>query len=106
MDKVQMNALLAEMKAGSVLAAGRKGVAQAAQRPGDFASLLKGALGEVNDAQMKAQSLAQQFQIGNPAVSLEETMVSLQKSSLSLQFLVQVRNRMVSAYHDIMNMQV
>ncbi len=106
MDKVSMNALLAEMKAGSALAAGRKGASQAAQRPADFAALLKGALGEVNDSQMKAQALAQQFQIGNPAVSLEETMVSLQKSSLSLQFLVQVRNRMVSAYHDIMNMQV
>ena len=44
--------------------------------------------------------------MGDPAVSLEETMLSIQTANVSFQSLVQVRNRMVSAYHDIMNMQI
>jgi flagellar hook-basal body complex protein FliE len=106
MDKIQMNALLAELKAGSALASGVNGAAKAGQQPVDFSALLKGALDNVNDTQEKTQGLAREFQLGNPNVSLEETMIALQKSSLSLQFAVQVRNKFVSAYHDIMNLQV
>lgn len=102
-----MNALLAELKAGAALAAGRQGTPQAAaQGSVDFSSMLKGALNEVNASQGKAETLAREFQLGNPKVSLEESMVALQKSSLSLQFLVQVRNKVITAYHDIMNLQV
>ena len=106
MDNMRMNALLAELKAGAAIAEGGRSKAQTAKRPADFAGMLRGAIGEVNDSQMKSQVAAQQFQLGNPAVTLEETMVAMQKSSLSFQFLVQVRNRVVSTYHDIMNMQV
>ena len=102
-----MNALLAELKAGAALATGRKDAPRtAAQGSVDFPSMLKGALNEVNASQGKAETLAREFQLGNPRVSLEEAMVALQKASLSLQFLVQVRNKVITAYHDIMNMQV
>ncbi len=102
-----MNALLAELKAGAALASGRKAAPPpAAQGSVDFSSMLKGALNEVNATQGKAETLAREFQLGNPKVSLEEAMVALQKSSLSFQFLVQVRNKVITAYHDIMNMQV
>lgn len=99
-----MNALLAEIKAGAALASGSMGPVKAGQRPAEFSAMLKGALEQVNDSQEKTQALAREFQLGNPNVSLEETMIALQKSSLSFQFLVQVRNKLVTAYHDIMNM--
>jgi flagellar hook-basal body complex protein FliE len=106
MDKIQMNALLAELKAGSAMASGMRNQAKAGQKAVDFSGLLRGALDQVNASQVQSQNLAKEFQLGNPNVSLEETMVALQKSTLSLQFLVQARNKVVSAYHDIMNMSV
>jgi len=106
MENLRMNALLTELKAGAALAAGKNGTTQKAQSGFDFSAALRGAIGDVNGAQAKSETLAREFQSGNPKVSLEETMVSLQKASLSFQFLVQVRNKVVSAYHDIMNMQV
>lgn len=107
MDKVQMNALLAELKAGAALAAGRQGQPQA-KAPGgvDFSAMLKGAVSEVNASQARSEALAREFQLGNPKVSLEETMVAMQKSSLSFEFLAQVRNKVLTAYREIMNMQV
>ena len=106
MDKMQMNALLNELKAGAALASGSRGAAKAGPQPVDFSALLRGTLDQVNGSQEKSQALAREFQLGNPKVSLEDTMVALQKSSLSFQFLVQVRNKVVTAYHDIMNMPV
>lgn len=72
----------------------------------DFGALLQRSLSSVDADQAKAGRMAEQFQLGNPAVSLEETMVAVQKASLSFQQLVQIRNRVIAAYHDVMNMQV
>ena len=55
---------------------------------------------------MDAQKLAQDFSAGTGNASLQDVMMSLQKANLSFQQMVQVRNKLVSAYHDIMNMQV
>jgi flagellar hook-basal body complex protein FliE len=72
----------------------------------DFTKALNQALEQVSLQQNEAQGLAQRFQLGDPDVSLEKTMVALQTSNISFQALVQVRNRVVAAYQDIMNMQV
>jgi flagellar hook-basal body complex protein FliE len=81
--------------------------ASAQALPGqDFSSLLKSAVDEVNNAQMDAKQLSRQFEAGNPDVNLQDVVLSLQKASLSFQTMVQVRNKLVSAYQEIMNMQV
>ncbi|MEW5789329.1 MAG: flagellar hook-basal body complex protein FliE [Pseudomonadota bacterium] len=72
----------------------------------DFAALLKSAVAEVNSAQMDAKQLTRQFEAGDPDVNLQDVVLSLQKASLSFQTMVQVRNKLVSAYQEIMNMQV
>lgn len=72
----------------------------------DFAAALKSALDGVNASQADAEHLARAFQTGEAPVGLEETMVAIAKENVSFQTLVQVRNRLVAAYHDIMNMQV
>ncbi len=71
-----------------------------------FSSALKGALTEVSNAQNNATELQKQVQLENPNVSLEETMVAIQKAQIGFQATLHVRNRMVQAYSDIMNMQV
>jgi flagellar hook-basal body complex protein FliE len=71
-----------------------------------FSGALKGALQSVSAAQNNATRLQQEVQLENPAVSLEETMVAIQKAQIGFQATLHVRNRMVQAYTDIMNMQV
>lgn len=71
-----------------------------------FSSELKAAIGKINDTQQAARKQAQDFELGAPGISLNDVMVDLQKSSVSLQLGVQVRNKLVAAYQDVMNMPV
>lgn len=71
-----------------------------------FAEVLDNALKDVSAAQKEAREMAQDFSATDPDVNLQDVMVNLQKASLSFQQMVQVRNRLVSAYQDIMNMSV
>lgn len=72
----------------------------------DFADALKSSLQQVSDIQKQSQEIGKRFAMGDDTVSLSDTMIAMQKSSLAFQGTVQVRNKLVSAYHDIMNMQV
>lgn len=72
----------------------------------DFASALKATLDQVNGAQAKSSDLAKRFVMGDDSVNLSDVMINSQKASIAFQATVQVRNKLVSAYHDIMNMQV
>jgi flagellar hook-basal body complex protein FliE len=73
---------------------------------GDFASLIQQSLSTVNTTQSQAESLTHQYQLGQNGVSIEDAMISMQKANISFQTTVQVRNKLVAAYNDIMNMQV
>ncbi|WP_278810502.1 flagellar hook-basal body complex protein FliE, partial [Obesumbacterium proteus] len=64
------------------------------------------AVNRISDTQNNAKIQAQNFEMGVPGVALNDVMVDLQKSGISLQMGIQVRNRLVAAYQDIMNMQV
>lgn len=71
-----------------------------------FASELKAALGKISETQNNAKLESEKLEMGVPGVSLNDVMVDLQKSSISLQLGVQVRNKLVAAYQDVMNMSV
>jgi flagellar hook-basal body complex protein FliE len=72
----------------------------------DFAQVLKATLDQVNDAQTKSREMAQSFSMGNDDINLSDVMIASQKASISFQTSIQVRNKLVSAYRDIMTMQV
>ena len=72
----------------------------------DFVASLDSALKSVSANQQASAGLQRQFQLENPNVSLEETMIAMNKSSVSFQAAVQVRNRLVQAYESVMNMPV
>lgn len=74
--------------------------------PRGFADELKASLQAVSEAQNNASNLQKQVQMENPQVSLEETMVAMQKAQIGFQAALHVRNRMVQAYTDIMNMSI
>lgn len=99
--------VLAQLRATSAMAAGSAPPAANAGAAGvDFGTVLKSALEQVNGAQQQAGTLATQFELGASNANLHDVMISLQKANVSFQAMVQVRNKLVSAYHDIMNMQV
>lgn len=99
--------LLGELKVMSAKAAGQaQAPAEAVPEGADFASVLKASLDQVNQMQLESQAKQQAFEAGDPNANLQDVMVSLQKASLSFQTMVQVRNKLVSAYQEVMNMQV
>lgn len=71
-----------------------------------FQSAFSQALQGISSAQNKATAMQREVQFENPTVSLEETMIAMQKAQLGFQSAVQFRNKLVQAYTDIMNMQV
>jgi flagellar hook-basal body complex protein FliE len=71
-----------------------------------FQQSLTQALHGVSQAQQEAEHLQREVQMDNPTVSIEETMVAMQKAQIGFQATLQVRNRLVQAYSEIMNMQV
>jgi flagellar hook-basal body complex protein FliE len=83
---------------------GAKGAGQV--EPGGFSQVFTQALRGVSQTQLQAQQMQREVALDNPTVSIEETMVAMQKAQLGFQTALQVRNRLVQAYSDIMNMQV
>lgn len=104
MSGVEMTRLLAEMQRLASVADGR--VSEAPASGSGFADLLRSSIESVNDAQTRASDLAAAFERGDRSVSLPEVMIALQKSSLSFQAMTEVRNRLVNAYQEIMNMPI
>lgn len=102
-----INQMLAQLKAASELAAGNHTPDTTnASSQADFGQLLKSAVDQVNDVQQAAGQLSQGFVRGDSDAQLHEVMISLQKANISFQSMIQVRNRLVTAYQEIMNMQV
>jgi len=71
-----------------------------------FAGQLHAALDRVSEIQTNARTQAEKFSLGEPGIALNDVMTDLQKGSVSLQMGIQVRNKLVSAYQEVMGMQV
>ncbi|BCX88164.1 flagellar hook-basal body complex protein FliE [Methylomarinovum tepidoasis] len=104
MSQMNVNEVLAQMRVQQGQATQQK---RGEETPAtDFAALLKNSIDTVNETQQQASELARAFETGETDVPLAEVMVSLQKASVSFQAMVEVRNKLVEAYKDIMNMQM
>ena len=106
MDTKGIDQMLGVLRATAAQAAGRAPETEAASENSEFAQVLRKSIDQVNQTQQQAETMAANFAAGDNSENLHEVMVSLQKANLSFQQMVQVRNKLVSAYNDIMNMQV
>jgi flagellar hook-basal body complex protein FliE len=111
MDVSGLDRMLSQLRTAQALAARKPQAAPAAEAPaagesGDFAGVLKSSLNEVARMQNEATQASKNFTVGDPNTSLQDVMVSMQKSTIAFQQAVQVRNKLVQAYHDVMNLQV
>jgi flagellar hook-basal body complex protein FliE len=97
----QMRAIQRANPAGEATSVSGTGASPSA----GFAGELKKSLDRVSQAQVKASNQAEAFELGVPGVGINDVMVDLQKANIGFQMSLQVRNRMVAAYQEIMNMQ-
>ncbi|MBQ0759879.1 MAG: flagellar hook-basal body complex protein FliE [Gammaproteobacteria bacterium] len=72
----------------------------------DFGSMLKQSIDAVNATQQNSGALAAAFERGDDNVSLTQVMVNMQKSEVSFKALVEVRNKFVDAYQEVMRMSM
>ena len=101
MSDMNINQILAQMREMS-LQASRP--VQETDRNTGFADLLQQSIASVNDIQQSAKKMAEAFETGASNISLADVMVTTQKANVSFQATLQVRNKLVEAYHDVMNM--
>lgn len=76
---------------------------------GDFESFqdtFQNAIKSVSNAQMESAELKTAFELGDPNVSLEQVTIASQQASIGFEAMLQVRNKLVDAYKEIMNMPV
>ena len=78
---------------------------QAPQGPSGFGDLVRQTVDKVNANQMQASKISSAYERGE-GVPLTDVVLSMQKSSLSFEATLQVRNKVVKAYEEIMNMPV
>jgi flagellar hook-basal body complex protein FliE len=107
----QIRTLQAQTKLGtSAVAKPAEPAAAAANAPAadrvTFSNVLKQGLAAVNATQAKAADYAARFERGDPNLSLSQVMLEAQKADVSFRATVEVRNRLVSAYQEIMNMPI
>ena len=107
MSNLEINQLLQQMRNMASMAENKLPIEAGANiGKTDFAQLLKDSVNQVNETQKSASGLAQSFELGDPNVNLNEVMVAIQKANVSFQAMTQVRNNLVSAYKEVMNMPV
>jgi flagellar hook-basal body complex protein FliE len=101
----QVNQVLAQMRVMAAQAASQQPKAEQAGSAG-FSQLLQQSISEVNNAQMQAGQMKTSFETGEGNLDLAQVMIASQKANLSFQAMVQVRNKLVDAYKDVMNMPI
>ncbi len=108
MADIDVNQLLMQMRsvAAAAQSHSKPPVAETAAPGMDFASLLKQSVEQVNANQMKSSAMSAAFAKGDTSVDLTEVMVASQKASLSFQAVLQVRNKLVQAYQEVMSMNM
>jgi len=105
MNTIDSSNILAQMRELSSQAQGVENKIDGGDQEG-FSKVFSDAINKVNETQQEAGKLKTAFELGDPTVDLTQVMVASQKASISFQAMIQVRNKMVSAYQDVIRMQI
>ena len=113
MSQMEIDRVLAQIRSIRSEAGGALGGVPKAGAGGDdatsnvsFAAVLRSGLDQVNATQQAAQKSATDFELGKPGVDLPQVMLDMQKASVAFRATVEVRNKLVNAYQEIMNMPI
>jgi flagellar hook-basal body complex protein FliE len=112
MNTIDSSQLLAQLRLAAAQAKGTGVLPVGDSSPADatggvsFSSVLKQSIDTVNGMQQTAGELKQSFELGTPGVNLADVMLASSKAQLGFQAMVQVRNKVVEAYQEVMRMPV
>ena len=110
METSALDSILAQLRAAQAAtrpaATDTKVADQTPTGKAGFSDVLKNAIDSVNETQRKSADMQKAFELGEADTNLQDVMVQMAKANISFQTMIQVRNRMVSAYQDMMNMPV
>ncbi len=104
MSITAIESVLQQMRATALQAGFAPAAAPVPAEGAGFASELRRSLDSISGAQTKAYGQAEAFELGKPGIALNDVMVDLQKANVAFQTGLQVRNRLVSAYQEVMNL--
>jgi flagellar hook-basal body complex protein FliE len=106
MDTQGIEQMLSVLRSTAAQASGKPAEVAVPTGASSFASVLQNSIEKVNHTQVQAEQMGDKLAAGDTNQNLHEVMIALQTASVSFQEMVQVRNKLVSAYQDMMNMQV
>jgi flagellar hook-basal body complex protein FliE len=106
MSSMQIQQVLAEMRSLQARASGIAEAPATAAQPSDFANLMKNSVDHIATMQNQAASLADAYEAGDKSVDLTKVMLEVQKAGLAFRAMTEVRNKLVDAYTQVMNMSV
>jgi len=107
MNNISQASLISQMQSLESMSQGKMlPVDQTLNDGKSFSSMMSKAINQVNETQMEASNMKKAFELGDDTVDLSEVMIAVQKSRISFEALSQVRNKLLNAYQDVMNMPV
>jgi flagellar hook-basal body complex protein FliE len=107
MNNISQASLISQMQSLESISQGKMQPVNPTLDDGNsFSSMMSKAINQVNETQMDAGNMKKAFEMGDDSVDLSEVMIAVQKSRISFEALTQVRNKLLNAYQDVMNMPV
>ena len=106
MSDMAINQVLAQMRAVASQASSESNRVSESVGASNFSELMGQSISEVNESMQASKALQTRFETGDPSVSLAEVMVTAQKASLQFTGMTEVRNKLLNAYQEVMNMPV
>jgi flagellar hook-basal body complex protein FliE len=106
MSDIGINQVLSQMRAMQALARNESPVSVESNVAPPFSQLMSQSIDQVNSSMQNAKSITARFESGDPSVSLAEVMINAQKASIQFSGMTEVRNKLLTAYKDVMNMPV
>ena len=106
MSSMQIQQVLAEMRSLQARASGAAQAPASSAQPSDFANLMKNSIDRVATMQNQATALADAYEAGDKSVDLTKVMLEVQKAGLAFHAMTEVRNKLIDAYTQVMNMSV
>lgn len=103
---MKLDSLHSEMQAMMVEAGNNRPAATGQKVGADFGNMLTQAINNVNGLQKTSSDLQTRFDRGDEGISLSDVMIARNKSSVAFEATIQVRNKLVEAYKELMNMPV
>ena len=106
MSDVSINQVLAQMRSMQAMARNEGSIPVESSGQSQFSELMSQSINQVNDAMQNSKAVTASFESGDPSVSLADVMITAQKASLQFSGMTEVRNELLTAYKDVINMPV